>query len=147
MENFPERLEGRWIIRGTNFPLWLSKKRSDPTIQYEKSENSPLKFLDIVTYNNNRGQQKKIIGIDTYKQNHFVWRGKGLLAILSSKWSILTVTETILVIKFDRSFLTPAGIDILVREGIDIDDPKQFILDCFEQYSLTASELNSLVWL
>ncbi|OJG56137.1 hypothetical protein [Enterococcus haemoperoxidus] len=103
--------------------------------------------MDIVTYNNNRGQQKKIIGIDTYKQNHFVWRGKGLLAILSSKWSILTVTETILVIKFDRSFLTPAGIDILVREGIDIDDPKQFILDCFEQYSLTASELNSLVWL
>ncbi|MGX7149585.1 hypothetical protein [Enterococcus ureasiticus] len=147
MENLPERLEGRWIIRGTNFPLWLSKKRSDPTIQYEKLKNHPLEFLDIVTYKNNNGQQKKIIGIDTYKQNHFVWRGKGLLTILSSKWSILTITETILVIKFERSFLTPAGIDILIREGIDIDDPKQFILDSFEDYSLTSNELDSLVWL
>lgn len=147
MENSPERLEGRWIIRGTNFPLWLSKKRSDPTIQYEKSKNSPLKFLDIVTYKNNKGQQKKIIGIDTYKQNHFVWRGRGLLKILSSKWSILTITDAILVIKFERSFLTPAGIDVLVQEGITIDDPKQVILDSFEQYSLTHGELNSLVWL
>lgn len=147
MENSPELLEGEWIIRGTNFPLWLSNKRSNPTIKYEKLKNSPLTFLDTVSYKNKKKQQKQIIGLDTYKQNRFIWRGRGFLKILSSKWSVLTVTDTILVIKFERSFLTPAGIDILVRKGIELDDPKQFILSSFEQYTITTSEFDSLVWL
>lgn len=140
-------LEGRWVIRGTNFPLWLSKKRSHPTIQYKTLANDPLTFLDIVHYKNNKGRLKEIIGVDTLKNNRFIWRGRGILNILSSTWSVLAITDTILVIKFEQSFVTPAGIDILVREHANIADPKELVSTSLDQYSLTPSEFEQLVWL
>ncbi|EOH95677.1 hypothetical protein UAY_03103 [Enterococcus moraviensis ATCC BAA-383] len=147
MANALHLLEGRWIIRGTTFPLWLSQKRHNPTIKYEKLENDPLQFLDIVNYQNAKGQTKEIIGIDTYKQNHFIWRGRGLLRFLSSKWSVLAVTDIILVIKFERSLVTPAGIDVLVRENSTLADPKQLLSTSLAQYALTVNEFDRLVWL
>lgn len=140
-------LEGRWLIKGTNFPMWTSKKRKNPTITYTKLSKYPSKFLDTVSYELNN-KPKKIVGIDTYDSNRFVWRGKGILKLLKSEWSILELTETLLVIKFERSLLTPAGIDILIKDHGEMDsDSQQFILASLKDRGLAKEELEHLTWL
>lgn len=139
-------LEGSWIIKATNFPMWTSKKRKNPTIVYNKLSEQPPKFLDTVRYET-KYSTKKIIGIDTYHSNKFIWRGKGILKILKSEWSILELTETILVIRFERSLVTPAGIDILVRDNVEVSDSKQFILESLKDGILKKEEIEYLIWL
>lgn len=139
-------LEGCWRIKGTNFPMWISKKRKNPTITYTKLSNHPATFLDTVRYEV-KNKSKKIVGIDTHCSNKFIWRGKGILKFLKSKWTILELTETILVIRFERSLLTPAGIDILVRDNAEFSDPKEFILTSLKEGIVTEEELERLIWL
>lgn len=147
MEKKAEALSGNWFIKGTTFPLWLSGKRRQPMISYKLLSVDPLVFLDTVCYKNQQGKSKTIIGKDTWKQNTFVWRGAGILKVLSSRWSILALTETILVIKFERSFLTPAGIDVLVKESAQINEIKQVIADSPQRYGLDLDEVERLAWL
>ncbi|MFD2308191.1 hypothetical protein [Enterococcus termitis] len=147
MENIAELLAGRWVIKGTTFPMWLSKKRLAPMIAYEYLSDTPLTFLDIVSYKNRQGKTKTIVGIDTWREEAFVWRGKGLLRILKSNWSILALTKTILVIRFEPTLFTPAGIDVLVRQDAPIDHPEQLIKDSPKKYALKSSEVEGLVWL
>ncbi|WP_271491399.1 hypothetical protein [Enterococcus sp. 5H] len=139
-------LEGSWIIKGTDFPMWASKKRKNPMITYKKISNNPTKFLDTVKYET-KSKSKQIDGIDTYSTTKFIWRGKGILKVLKSEWSILVLTERILVIRFERSLVTPAGIDILVRDNVEVDDPKQFILESLKDGILKKEEIECLIWL
>ncbi|MFD1901973.1 hypothetical protein GQR36_21740 [Enterococcus termitis] len=81
------------------------QKRLAPMIAYEYLSDTPLTFLDIVSYKNRQGKTKTIVGIDTWREEAFVWRGKGLLRILKSNWSILALTKTILVIRFEPTLL------------------------------------------
>ena len=82
-------LEGQWYINLTTFPMWLKGDKTAPSLNYKVQTKRSIKGLsDTVIYTKN-GQQKTIEGFDTPKENNsFVWRGKGILSLLTSKWRI-----------------------------------------------------------
>ncbi|KIO28164.1 hypothetical protein M407DRAFT_22644 [Tulasnella calospora MUT 4182] len=143
-QNIPyDRLMESWAVVASTLPLW--KNRKNVTITYQPTEggSSASGFLDIVEFNNLKSDPEKppskVVGVDKNEcpaafENSdsrseenaakFKWRGKGPLAISSSKWQILGYflaedparkDEDWVVTYFGKTLFTPAGLDIYVR--------------------------------
>jgi len=113
-------LEGKWYINQSNFPMWLKGDRISPSFNYtviKQKENFYL--LDEVSYLK-KGKIKYIKGIDKPTNNFntaFVWRGKGMLHLLKSKWTVLHFDkqQQWAIIYFEKTLFTPAGYDVISR--------------------------------
>ncbi len=116
MVDWYTQLDGTWEIKGTNFPMWLTDKRKNPRITYKRTEKNAVELLDLVEYEAN-SKTKQIRGMDRLVGGQFIWRGIGIMKILSSRWQVVTIKGDVLVIRFEKTFVTPAGVDILIRRG------------------------------
>jgi hypothetical protein len=125
-------LEGRWYINQSNFPMWLKGDKTKPSLNYSIQEKGGKKgLLDAVEYEQN-GKSKSIKGFDTIldtNNTQFVWRGKGLLAILTSKWSILHLapSKEWAIIYFQKTLFTPKGYDVISRNHVLSSEQTQAI--------------------
>lgn len=145
MKELGKQLSGTWLIKGTTFPLWLSNKRDMPRITYRVLEKEPVKLLDLVEYEK-KGQTKQIKGVDYQEEKGFLWRGNGLLKVLKSRWEVVSIKGDVLVIRFAPSLVTPAGVDILVREGVVVSDLAKRVVQHFDVFGLTAEEIRQIQW-
>jgi lipocalin len=115
-----QELEGRWYINQSNFPMWLKGDKTKPTLNYTLQEKGGKKgLLDAVEYEQN-GKAKSIQGFDSILDAHntkFLWRGKGLLSLLTSEWSILHLapSQEWALIYFKKTLFTPKGYDVISR--------------------------------
>ena len=124
MENILTFLTGTWFICFSNFPMWTKGDKINPTFNYEIMENRKDNNMlsDEVRYIKN-GKEKSIKGIDTQSASDstaFVWRGKGLLKPLSSKWKVALIDEENgewAVIYFSKTLFTPEGVDIISKNN------------------------------
>jgi len=113
-------LEGKWYINQTNFPMWLQGDKTSPTFNYSVLKTERASFLvDRVEYTKN-GKQKSITGRDkplNENNTSFIWRGKGCLRILKSKWNILHFDkkDEWAIIHFEKTLFTPKGYDIISK--------------------------------
>ena len=111
---------GTWFIIGSNFPMWLKGDKQSPSFTYTQTQHKgKTVLLDKVKYVK-KGKTKTITGYDRLnekKQNAFIWRGKGLLAIAKSNWEIKLMDPqgSWAVIWFSKTLFTPEGIDIISR--------------------------------
>lgn len=116
-------LTGTWYINQSNFPMWLKGDKKNPTFNYTlKEKNDALGLKDIVAYQKN-AKRKTIIGFDkplNEQHTYFVWRGKGILSILTSKWKILHFNreQNWILLRFEKTLFTPAGYDIISRQKV-----------------------------
>lgn len=148
MEKTVRDIQGKWLIQASNFPMWLSGKRLNPSITYQGIPDESEKLLDVVEYQKRNGKRKSIVGIDTVVQKGFEWRGKGILKLLRSRWSVAGMSETILVIRFEASLVTPAGVDVLIKDDTQRKtDLKEILANSLEEFGLTSEEFASLTWL
>ncbi|MBC7488641.1 MAG: hypothetical protein H7282_18025 [Cytophagaceae bacterium] len=116
-------LTGTWFICFSNFPMWTKGDKQSPSFHYEIVSQSKDKSVlsDEVSYIQNE-KKKFIKGYDTQSRsdvNAFVWRGKGLLKLLSSNWRVALRDEQNgqwAVICFSKTLFTPEGVDIISRE-------------------------------
>ncbi|MHC5227745.1 hypothetical protein ACYSNW_05630 [Enterococcus sp. LJL99] len=145
MADYENGLEGTWHIIATTFPMWTSGNRIHPQITYEKMKSSPLTFKDTVCYKQ-KNRLKTIIGIDTLEENEFIWRGAGLLKLLKSKWTVIYIDEQVLIIKFAKSLVTPAGVDILINENTNVTINQTYIQEKYQAY-LSKELFAELTWL
>jgi hypothetical protein len=97
--------------------MWLSGRRLDPTFTYTLLAEDPLVLRDEVRYRTRSGASRVIAGVDRFSGGRFVWRGSGLLRPLSSRWRVVHVSDDrdLVVLTFDKSLVTPAGMDVIVR--------------------------------
>lgn len=145
MTEWLPQLEGTWEIKGTTFPMWLSNKRKNPRITYKKTEKNAVELLDLVEYEA-QGKTKQIKGIDRLIGEQFVWRGIGVLKVLSSRWQVVTIKGDVLVIRFEKSLVTPAGVDVLIRKGTNVPNLRERVLTHYESFGLALKESNELQW-
>lgn len=116
-----EDLVGTWYINMTNFPMWLKGDKTSPTLNYKISERNGVKGLeDEVKYTDN-GKQKSIKGFDKPLNDQltsYIWRGNGLLWLLSSKWDLLYLDQEkqIAITHFEKTIFTPEGIDVISKK-------------------------------
>ena len=145
MTDWHTQLDSTWEIKGTNFPMWLTDKRKNPRITYKRTEKNAVELLDLVEYEVN-DKTKQIKGIDRLVGDQFVWRGIGIMRILSSRWHVVTIKGDVLVIRFEKSFITPAGVDILIRRGSRTPNLRERVLEHYESFGLTVAEIETLQW-
>lgn len=119
----PDRLVGTWHIVCSSFPMWLGGSRTEATFTYRPlppGRSGAARLRDEVGYRS-RGRRRTIRGVDTRLTDRpgtvFRWRGHGPLALLSSEWEVSEFgpDDAWAVITFNRSLVTPAGTDVVVR--------------------------------
>jgi hypothetical protein len=142
-------LPGTWRIGATNVTMWLSGERLRPTFRYEPKSSDPLAFDDIVSYTTATGVEKTILGVDRLRQDGFVWRGRGRLALFTTRWVVAGATgdANIVVLRFSQSRRAPAGVDVIVRDGTDSHEFRTIVAREAEALGLTHGEFASLTWL
>jgi hypothetical protein len=143
------RLPGTWSVAATNFPMWLDGRRHDPEFTYEKVDGGELTLADTVRYTTADGEPKTIVGTDRLRGDEFLWRGKGWLKLLTSRWQLVGADDAfdIIAIRFSRSRLTPAGIDVLVRKDAAVVSVRSTVAHGTEKFGISAEEFASLTWL
>jgi hypothetical protein len=142
-------LPGTWRIGATNFPLWLRGDRQNPSFSYELKREHPLVLRDTVSWTTPEGERKNLVGTDRQRGNAFVWRGRGAFALLASRWSICGASAdgTILGLRFSKSIATPAGVDIIVRQGTPAQALRATVSASSSLLGLENEEFASLTWL
>lgn len=78
---------GTWHVTHSTLPMWKNKR--NVRITYTRLPGNKLD--DLVTYQNKDDLKlQKVAGIDAPKKDgSYVWRGKGMLKVASSKWEVL----------------------------------------------------------
>ena len=142
-------LPGVWSVGATNFPMWLRGDRLNPTFGYDLMRESPLELRDTVSYFTPEGAEKSILGVDRYRHGEFVWRGKGLLSLFRSRWTIAGVDdqERFAVVRFSKTLATPSGIDIIVPQGSEAHELRRWVAESTESVGIGREEFASLAWL
>jgi len=97
-ENFPQiqlkDIVGTWTIHLNTLPIWLAGDKLSPTLTYTQDPSNCRKAHDTVEYREKSGKVSKIVGTDTQDENfsaRFLWRGRGLLCMITSEWYFLYV--------------------------------------------------------
>jgi hypothetical protein len=142
-------LPGTWRIGATNFPMWMGGWRLSPTFSYEVKSRTPLVLRDRVAWTTSAGADKKLLGIDRWKGEEFVWRGRGVLSPFASRWSVAGASEdgSILVIRFSKSLATSAGLDVVIREDADAAHLRSTVAAASDTLGIGHEEFASLTWL
>lgn len=140
-------LPGTWTIAATNFPMWLTGEKTQPRFTYELVSEQPLVLSDDVGYVE-EGEEKHILGQDTWRDDEFVWRGRKLLRLFASRWSVAGMSDegSIAVIRFSKSLVTPSGVDIIVREGVEHPELRRTVAHSTEEFGISPEEFGSLTW-
>ncbi|MFY1691851.1 hypothetical protein [Plantactinospora sp. WMMB782] len=142
-------LPGTWRVLATTFPMWLSGRRLAPTFDYTLLPGDPLVLRDEVRYRTRSGKFRSIVGTDRFDpaSGGFVWRGRHLLAALTSRWRVARLSDDggVATLTFGRSMLTPAGVDIIGR-GVG-DRPELRASATAESLGLDPAGFAALCWL
>jgi hypothetical protein len=143
------KLPGTWSVAATNFPMWLDGTRHNPEFTYDVVEGDKLTLAETVSYTTTTGEPKMIRGTDRLRGDEFVWRGQGWLKVLASRWRVVGANDAfdVAVIRFTRSRLTPAGIDVLVRKDASVMAARSTVAHATDQFGISAEEFASLTWL
>jgi len=141
-------LPGRWTVKATNFPMWLSGERRDPAFEYVMLRADPLVLADEVTYTDADGKTKSIRGVDRWNGSGFTWKMNGLRGMfVKSRWEIAGIRQGLVVLRFEKSVVTPAGVDVIVAEGLDATELRSVIAADPASFGLSFEEFASLTWL
>ncbi|MBH0009115.1 hypothetical protein I6E58_07170 [Salinibacterium sp. SWN1162] len=143
------KLPGTWSVVATNFPMWIDGTRQNPEFTYELVAGEGLTLDDTVSFTTRDGETHTILGTDQLQGDEFVWRGLGWKRILTSRWQVVGADEAFntIVLRFSRSRLTPAGIDILTRKDRENPAVRSTVAHATDQYGLTAEDFATLTWL
>ncbi len=115
-----EDMQGKWFVVRSDFAMWTKGDKTNPSLNYLiKKKGKRTGWMDIVVYLK-KGKQKKISGFDTSQNSEntqFIWRGKGLLKLIKSKWGILYLdrNKQWAIIHFEKTLFTSAGYDVISR--------------------------------
>lgn len=114
-------LVGTWFIIASDAPIWLKGDKESPTLNYTVVEQrGNHKMLDETKYTKN-SKRKVIAGYDKADNSAdkaFVWRGKGALFFVTSKWRVVMQDKRAewAVIAYSKTLFTPEGVDIMCRK-------------------------------
>ncbi len=141
-------LPGRWTVKATNFPMWLSGERRDPAFEYVMLRADPLVLADEVTYTEADGKTKSIRGVDRWNGIGFTWKMNGLRGnFVKSRWEVAGIRQGLVVLRFEKSMVSPAGVDVIVAEGLDASELRSVIAADPSSFGLSLQEFASLTWL
>jgi hypothetical protein len=128
--------------------MWLSGDRRDPSFEYVILRDEPLTLGDQVTYTDGDGKTTSIRGVDRWNGSGFTWKLNGLRGLfVTSRWEVAGVRQGLVVLRFEKSLVSPAGVDVIVAEGLDATELRSVIAADPASFGLSIEEFASLTWL
>lgn len=141
-------LPGRWRVKATNIPLWLTGERRDPVLEYALVRESPLTLSDRLGFQDPEGKQKSVRGTDRWHGTGFTWRASGPAGLfVRGLWEVAGAQQGLVVIRFARSAASPGGVDVMVGEDVDATELRSTIAAAPASFGLALEEFASLTWL
>jgi hypothetical protein len=64
-----------------------------------------------------------------------------------SRWEVAGARQGLLVLRYEKSLATDAGVDVVVAEGVDATELRSVIAAAPASFGLTLEEFASLTWL
>ena len=146
------KLEGKWHIQQTTFPMWLNGNNLSPTLNYTIEQKNGYDVLfDQVKYIDKNTKNLKIIeGYDYTNPNDcysFIWQGKGILSMVgTSQWKLVIFNEELQygVIWFAKTLFTPEGVDIITTAKRSNIELLSRIKDEMEEFELLKPFIHDL---
>lgn len=136
-------MPGRWTVKATNLPAWLTGERRDALLEFEVTGQNPLALSSVLSFTDPDGKAKATRTRDR-------WNGSGFTrgGVLSrSRWEVAGARQGLLVLRYEKSLATEAGVDVVVAEGIDATELRSVIAAAPASFGLTLEEFASLTWL
>ena len=150
MSSLIPALLGTWFVCSSNFPMWLKGDKMNPTFTYSMTSKKARTtvLLDEVKYVK-RGKPKTLTGFDVQDatdSSAFVWRGKGLLGLVRSRWNVVLIDPDgqWAVIWFSKTWFTPEGVDIISRGPRLSGETRSHIQRLMTTHPLLGKHVSSL---
>lgn len=141
-------LPGRWGVKASNYPVWYSGERRDPTFEYVVMRSEPLVLGYESTFVEQDGKTRSIRAVDRWNGQGFTRKVNGLFGGFGkSRWEVAGVRQGLVVLRFETSAATTAGVDVLVGEGVDATELRSVIAADPASFGLRFEEFASLTWL
>jgi hypothetical protein len=140
-------MPGRWSVKATNMPTWLSGERRDPAFEFRLVREHPLTLSDTVAYVDAEGRRTTKRGTNRWHGTGFTGRAGGLPGLFArSNWEVAGARQGLLVIRFGRSLVSPGGVDVVVGEGVDATHLRSVVAADPASFGLALEEFASLTW-
>lgn len=141
-------LPGRWTLKATNDPLWLTGEGRDPLLEYELLREQPLTLRTRVTYVDAEGKPKTITGTDQWNGQGFTRKKGGVAGLfLRGRWEVAGARQGLAVLRFHASPGTTGGVDVVVTEGTDASELRSVVASDPASFGLALEEFAALTWL
>lgn len=141
-------LPGTWVIAATNLPVWLTGERAEPRLTYDLVSREPLVLSHGVSFVSGEDDAKPEVWQDTFRDEQFVRRGKGLQRIVPSRWEVSGwgANGAVLALRYFAALKAPSGLDIVVRDSAQVPEIRALVAGSSEEFGLTPEEFGSLSW-
>ena len=141
-------LPGTWVIAATNLPVWLTGERAEPRLTYELVSREPLVLSHGVSFISAEEDPQPEVWQDTFRDEQFVRRGKGLQRIVPSRWEVSGwgADGAVLALRYFAALRAPSGLDIVVRDSARVPEIRALVARSTEAFGLTPEEFGSLSW-
>jgi hypothetical protein len=136
-------MPGRWTVKATNIPAWMSGERRESLLEFAPAGENPLTLSSLLSYTDPDGKSKTSRSRDR-------WNGAGFTrgGILSrSRWEVAGARQGLMVLRYEKSLATEAGVDVVVAEGVDATELRSVIAADPGSFGLSLEEFASLTWL
>lgn len=141
-------LPGRWTIRATNIPRWLSGERRDVVFEYRLVRENPLQLVHEVSFTDPEDVRRTVTGTDRWNGTGFTWRPSGARGVMRrGAWEVAAIRQGLVVLRFLPTLSTPHGLDVVVSEGVEADELRTVFAADPSAFGLTLEEFASLTWL
>lgn len=115
-----KEIAGKWFVTQSNFPMWKKGRKTNPSFVYDPVlKKGDTVMIDKVHFMKN-GREHTYLGID-YSLNKsntsFIWKGKGALCFVKSKWEIVYISPSATwgIVHFEKTLFSPEGNDVISR--------------------------------
>lgn len=143
-----ESLPGTWRLEASNQSFWTSGRASSPRYHYAVTTADPLVVTEAIEFDAADGRHRVIRGTARFVRGEFVWRGDGIRKPVATRWKVAGTSPErgLLVVRFAKTAVMPAGLNVLVNEGVETIEARSAVAHYAEQLGISLEEFATLTW-
>jgi hypothetical protein len=142
-------LPGRWHLQATDYRPILARDRQAAHFEWQLRGTEPLVFDGRGARASEDGGSREVRATLVWRDDHFVWRGRGVLALVSGRVEVAGVSAEgdITAFRFARTLIGPDAILVLARDEVDAEVVRSRVALAEGNLGLEPEEFARLTWL
>lgn len=144
-----EVLPGTWRLCATDYARWLEGDRRAAAFEWELRGTDPVVLDGRGVHVTGEGKSVEARATLTWRDDRFVWRGRGVLALIRGTVEVTGVSPSgdVVVLRFDRTLIGPEVVLVLARTDADLGHVRREVALADGCLGLEPEEFARLAWL